>query len=236
MTRIEWADRVWNPIIGCEPISPGCAHCYARAFARRLAGQGIDGYRDVAKWDGTTRLIERRLDDPTRWRKPLRIFLGSMTDLFHRSTPFEWVDRVLEATRDAPHHTYLILTKRADRMREYFARGDGVWPWVWVGASIENQERAREQIPSLLNTPAALRFVSYEPAIGPVDLWGATGQGKIGWIIAGAETGPGKRNAEAHWFRDLLFQCRAAGVPFFFKKDAKGNRELCGKKWEEIPR
>jgi len=235
-TSIEWATDVWNPIIGCSPISEGCKACYAAVFARRLAGMGVEGYADVRGWDGTTRLIEGKLEIPLHLRKPRRIFVGSMTDLFHPSTPAWWVGKVIAAMADAPQHTYMVLTKRADRMREYFSQVDDEIPWLWLGVSVENQARAEERIPDLLATPAALRFVSYEPALGPVDFspW-LKRPPRLNWVIAGAETGPHRREAELDWFRAARDACDDAGVPFFLKKVTGGARTLDGRRHEVIP-
>lgn len=273
-TRIEWTDSTWNPIVGCSRASEGCQHCYAERMAHRLGSnptmQGrYAGLTDArGAWTGEARFIREALEQPFHWKRPRRIFVGSMTDLFHDSVPDEWIYSVLAVVALNPRHTFMVLTKRAARMRHFMATnqkslrkriedtamehfGEEAWAFaansmigalkpalnvgwpmrnLWLGVTAENQARADERIPLLLETPAAVRFVSIEPMLGPVDLerYIEVGlmKGKypkykllptLGWVIAGGETGPGARPMHPDWARSLRDQCAAAGVPFFFK-------------------
>lgn len=231
-TRIEWATATWNPITGCTPISEGCANCYARRMANRLAGRF--GYpADDPFCPGTYH--QERLREPERWKKPRRIFVGSMGDMFHDESVISphnlgWVFGEMYAV---PHHTYLLLTKRPDNMKlivDTIFRGRGVdgipcnTGHIWLGVTAENQARADERIPKLLEIPAAVRFVSVEPMLGPVDLGSYFGHG-LDWVICGGETGSGARPMDIAWARDLRAQCDAAGVPFFFKRVGGGRAD-----------
>ena len=247
---IGWCEKTWNPVTGCTPISPGCANCYAKRMATRLAGRY--GYPDDDPFRVT--LHPKRLEEPLHWCKPQHIFVCSMADLFHDEVPFEFVDFIFAATVLAPQHTYLILTKRPRRMAEYIERGPGgvegrakralrgddpmtpvltgktlAWPLphVWLGVTAEDQQRADERIPILLSIPAAKRFVSTEPMLGPVDLlergyladheWKKGTPGGLDWVIAGGETGRGARPMHPEWVRALRDQCIEAGVKLWFK-------------------
>lgn len=252
-SSIEWTDATWNPIVGCSRVSEGCRNCYAERFAHRWAGT-VETYKGVvestpngSRWTGNVKFIESRLDQPLRWRKPRRIFVNSMSDLFHENVPDEWIDRIFAVMALSPQHTFQILTKRPERMLEYFnAERFGyieaiarkihgkplppgtVMPWplpnVWLGVSVENQKAADERIPLLLQTPAAVRFLSCEPLLGPVDLTRFSAHPlvpnaiPIDWVIAGGESGPGARPMHPDWVRELRDHCQAAGVPFFFKQ------------------
>jgi protein gp37 len=282
-TGIEWCDATWNPIRGCTRVSEGCRHCYAETVAARFSGPGQPyeglaryvsrpqrGYpgaelapdKREARWTGKVAWVERVLDQPLRWRRPRRVFVNSMSDLFHESIPDEWVDRVFAVMALATHHTFIVLTKRPQRMRDYVsdpatlgkvagamtARGFGHiaaalrphWPFrhLWLGVSAEDQATADERIPLLLDTRAAVRVLSAEPLLGPIDLirlpragnmhdW-LTGERetaltkdstpRLGWVIAGGESGPGARPMHPDWPRQLRDQCQVAGVPFFFKQ------------------
>jgi protein gp37 len=240
-TKIEWTDATWNPVTGCTKVSAGCKNCYAeRDFHRPYPGRA---FTDV-------RTHPDRLDQPLRWRKPKRIFVNSMSDLFHEAVPDSFIDSVFIRMAIAQQHTFQILTKRPQRMLEWIPKMlwnvDGLanslnyLPNVWLGVSVENQEAADERIPLLLQTPAAVRWVSYEPALGPVDfrciqtdmveidaLTGDHGvyrplagrsECKLNWVVAGGESGPGARPAHPDWFRKVRDDCRAAGVSFFFKQ------------------
>lgn len=231
-TKIEWTDRTWNPATGCTPISPACDHCYAARMATRLRGRF--GYPAADPFAVT--LHPERLDEPMRWRKPSRVFVCSMGDLFHEDVPTEFILRVLDRANSAPQHVYQVLTKRADRMFDIanLVRESGEhWPLpnIWLGVTAENQEQADKRIPVLLQIPAAVRFVSLEPLLGDVRLdrppsgseplgsgiyppWLIQG---LDWVIAGGETGPGARPMHPDWVRSVRDQCQAAGVPFFFK-------------------
>jgi protein gp37 len=240
-TRIEWADRVWNPVTGCTPVSAGCDNCYARRMANRLRGRF--GYPADEPFGVTVH--PERFAEPMRWRNPARIFVCSMGDLFHEDVPTKTIRNLFAFMDYLPHHTFCILTKRPRRMAEIvteFAVEDGGNPLrnVWLGVSVEDQRAADERIPILLGTPAALRFVSVEPMLYLVDLRylqpgdlstevdalaGTHGvlrphRGRcpgLDWVICGGETGPGARQMHPEWARSLRDQCQAAGVPFFFK-------------------
>lgn len=229
-TKIEWADATWNPMTGCTPVSPACDHCYAE----RMAGRNLP----VTAGHGFTPTFHPdRLDVPLHWRKPRRIFVCSMSDLFHEAFTEEQIDAVFNVFAAAPQHTYMVLTKRPERAKEFVGV---VHPNLWLGVTVEDQQRADERIPILLDTPAAVRFVSVEPMLGEVDLSRYLGvewmdaldgyghemfaalNGQVGklvnWVIVGGETGPGARPMQPEWALDLYRQCKAAGVPFFFKK------------------
>lgn len=250
-TKIEWADRVWNPITGCSKISEGCQHCYAERMSKRLAGRC--GYDKDNPFKVT--FHKDKLDDPLRWRKPSRIFVCSMGDLFHKHIPEIEVLQIFSIMAECPQHTFMVLTKRPERMEEILTSptvSDDVWlrtstgindekstwplPNVWLGVTAENQARADERIPILLQTPAAKRFVSVEPMLGPVDLnrylypqrlcdghaaWQCDDECPrrpgLDWVICGGETGPGARPVHPDWARLMRDQCVAAGTPFFFK-------------------
>lgn len=300
-TSIEWTQKTWNPTRGCSRVSPGCESCYAEKVARRFAGPGgayeglvrlTPGGKPKAQWNGVVRLVPEHLADPLRWRKPVRIFVDSMSDLFHEALTNEQIAAVFGVMAAAPHHTFQVLTKRPERMREWFAwvdddsmvcpfdrvcgnaaahvdpelwerilgelgldqADDGicdpVWPLpnVWLGVSVEDQQRADERIPLLLETPTAVRFVSYEPALGPVDFTRIPVLDKddgeeidrlsalelhvfspgdpeaeehyprLDWIIVGGESGAGARPFDVAWARSTVEQCAAAGVACFVKQ------------------
>jgi protein gp37 len=237
-TKIEWTEYSWNPVSGCTPISEGCQNCYAKRMANRLRGRC--GYPADEPFKVT--LHKDRLEEPLRWKKPRRVFVCSMGDLFHEDVPrwmrFEVMDIILQAKQ----HTFLILTKRPANMKEFFewyyskaGRTIETIKNLWLGVTAENQQRADERIPILLQIPAAVRFVSVEPMLGPVDLSLSDGvdlsvsvgtglkPGKsylinsLDWVICGGETGPGARPMRLNWVRSLRDQCQTAGISFFFK-------------------
>jgi protein gp37 len=301
VSAIEWTDRTWNPVRGCSIVSPGCVNCYAMKQAHRfsgrrlVAGSAIAGYVDGPytgltkrtsagpQWTGIVRTVESALLEPLSWRKPARVFVNSMSDLFHEDVPDAFIDRVFAVMALAPWHTFQALTKRAERMRDYFSpRGDytaewyrrvfaivrrwkdeGVWtmpkgdrqqymlgeahasltagahesrflPNVWLGVSCENQEQADKRIPLLLQTPAAVRWVSAEPLLSALDIrdhltGDSTGHetgGPAGWqsgvaldwVVVGGESGPGARPFDVAWARSIVQQCKAADVPVFVKQ------------------
>lgn len=255
-TRIQWADETWNPMTGCTPVSEACEHCYAERMAGRNlpvtrcpdcntggdigpCGPSPENYafcdrcRDTGYVNFTPTFHPDRLDKPLHWRKPRRVFVCSMSDLFHEAFTDEQIAMVCAEMYRAPQHTYLILTKRPERMRTFFTSDSLPMPhnW-WLGVTVENQQRADERIPVLLDTPAAVRFVSVEPMLGPVRLGPLEGEmgftslhsnfpgmvPGIDWVIVGGETGPGARPMQPEWALDVYRQCKAAGVPFFFKQ------------------
>jgi protein gp37 len=222
-TKIEWCDKVWNPITGCSPVSDGCKNCYAKRMAYRLKGRY--GYPKDDPFKVT--FHPDRLEEPLHWKKPSRVFVCSMGDLFHKDVKEEWMIPIMHKIRlEAKHHTYLFLTKRPQNIENYFAN------WflpnlknLWLGVSVEDQQTADERIPILLQIQAARRFVSVEPMLGSVDLsgWlfinekGDSIEPPLQWMIAGGETGPHARPLHPDWVRSLRDQCQATGVPFFFK-------------------
>jgi protein gp37 len=231
-TAIEWTDATWNPVTGCTKISPGCKHCYAERLAVRLRAMGNPRYRDGF----AVTLHEDQLDLPLRWRRPRRIFVNSMSDLFHEAVPDAYVRRVFDAMARAPWHQFQVLTKRAERL----AALAPALPWpanVWQGVSVESQEYAW-RAEHLRTVPAAVRFLSVEPLLGPIpDL----PLDDIDWVIAGGESGPGHRSLQPEWIRGIRDQCARRGVLFFFKQwggrtSKSGGRTLDARTWDQIPR
>ena len=222
-SRIEWTEATWNPVTGCTPISEGCEHCYAKRMATRLRGRC--GYPAGAPF--LVKVHPDRYNEPFGWRKSKKIFVCSMGDLFHEYVPFPWINEVFSVIQRCAHHRFMVLTKRPERMRNYISKvlqvrgwpeSDIPFPNVWMGITAETQRRADERIPVLLEIPAARRFVSVEPMLGPVDLSQWLGRsGGLDWVICGGETGPGARPVHPDWVRSLRDQCQIAGVPFFFK-------------------
>lgn len=257
-SAIEWTDATWNPVTGCSVVSPGCTNCYAMKLAggRLASHMSRVGLTKPSKagpvWTGELRLNRKWLDQPLRWKRPRTIFVAAHGDLFHEDMPEAWIDSVFAVMAMARQHRFQVLTKRAERMRDYLAdreavidrwerridlRWEGklvgtpwahtkgeVWPLrnVWLGVSVEDQQRADERIPALLDTAAAIRFLSVEPLLGPVALIGlrAVGAGEkvIHWVIVGGESGPDARPMHPTWARSIRDQCAAAGVPFFLKQ------------------
>lgn len=289
-TGIEWTDATWSPVVGCTPVSPGCKNCYAATFAARglhekyvgltVRRKGENG-RTRAVFNGTVRCLPDQLTIPLQWRKPRRIFVCSMSDLFHKSVPFEFIDRVFAVMALCPQHTFQVLTKRPERMAEYLlARREVTWlspgeagsrrqmescqqivqinsngmlykgsggrrleraysscdewplPNVWLGTSVEDQTNADTRIPHLLRCPAAVRFLSCEPLLGPLDLSAFFGGPYVGlpgdkvhenynfginWVIVGGESGAA-RPCDVAWIRSIVKQCKAASVPVFVKQ------------------
>lgn len=218
---IGWADWSWNPITGCSPVSEGCEHCYAAAMSKRFG----------LPW-GTPVFKPERLAEPLKLKKPARIFVSSMSDMFHQHVLFSWRDEIFNVIKHTEHHTYIILTKRPQHLiYEYCAIKE--LPNLWIGVSIENQQRANERIPELLKIPAAKHIVSVEPMLGPVDLTYAAFNGAdslssiegIDWVIAGPETGAGKRPCADWMIYELFKQCANARIPFYDKRKYYIQRE-----------
>jgi protein gp37 len=231
-SAIEWTDATWNPVTGCTKVSPGCKHCYAERLALRLQAMGNPRYR--RGFDVT--LHEDQLDLPLRWKSPRRIFVNSMSDLFHDNVPESFIERAFEVMGRAHWHVFQVLTKRAERLRELAPRLSWA-PNVWQGVSVENS-RYRDRIDALRAVPAAVRFLSIEPLLGPLP---ELPLGGIGWVIVGGESGPGHRPPRAEWIRDIRDQCVTAGVAFFFKQwggrtPKAGGRTLDGQQWDGMPR
>ena len=229
---IEWTEATWNPVTGCDKVSPGCAHCYAERMARRLQAMGQRNYADGF----AVRTHEHMLQHPLRWKKPLRIFVNSMSDLFHGDIPVEFIEQVFGVMNKANWHQYQVLTKRSQRLRELSDRMN--WqPQIWMGVSVENQRHAF-RIDDLRRTGAAVKFLSLEPLLGPLPDLNLEG---IDWVIVGGESGPGARPMRPEWVADIQAQCAGAGVKFFFKQwggvfKKRTGRELNGRTWDEMPR
>lgn len=241
-TRIEWTERTWNPVTGCDRVSAGCDHCYALSLSARLKAMGSRRYQQdghpVTSGPGFGLTLHRALvDAPRHWRKPAVVFVNSMSDLFHERIPFDFLRRVFATMEATPQHTYQILTKRATHLTRVAPR----LPWppnVWMGVTVEDQVQVDRRARRLCRVPAAVRFLSVEPMLGPVDLGGPLWHGycpthdfpggfcigpcpdqqRIHWVIAGGESGPRARPCELDWLRSLRDQCAAAGVPYFCKQ------------------
>ena len=230
-SHIEWTESTWNPITGCTKISPGCKLCYAERMAFRLQAMGQPNYRNG--FDLT--LHERALELPLQWKKPQTIFVNSMSDLFHRDVPLEFVLRVFDVMNRAHWHQFQILTKRSDCLLELSPQ----LPWsnnIWMGVSVENEEYSF-RIDDLRNSNARIKFLSLEPLLGPLPRLRLNG---IDWVIVGGESGPGARPMDQEWVIDIRNQCLQAEVPFFFKQwggfnKKKAGRKLEGRTWDEMP-
>lgn len=280
---IAWCTETWNPLRGCTRVSAGCMNCYAESMAVRFSGPGqpYEGTinTETNRWNSTVRLVPEKLAEPLRWQRPRMVFVNSMSDLFHEDVPGEFIDQVFAVMALAPQHTFQVLTKRPARMLAYMTDGgrprrvgsnngfmadnNVVYPWplpnVWIGTTVENQETADERIPLLLQTPAAVRWLSMEPLLGPVDLkhgewippqgggskvnlfrpW-ETPLPSLDWVVVGGELGSNARPMHPDWARSLRDQCAEAGVPFLFKQwgewapnwnnDDAGNK-ISGSEW-----
>lgn len=238
-TRIEVTEATWNPITGCTPLSPGCRRCYARRFAHRLKGRY--GYPQDAPFALTVH--QNRMDLPLRWKKPRHIFAGSMGDLFHEETPAEALQQVFEVMAQTPRHTYMVITKRPQRLASWVAEQgqallDNLRVHVWMGVSAENQDCAEQRLPLLLDAWPGHVFVCCEPLLDAVHLgpW----LSRLKWVICGGETGPGGHVADMQAVNSLLEQCQGAGVPFFLKHwggpdKKRTGRLLHGRLWEQTP-
>jgi protein gp37 len=255
-TTIEWTDASWNPIRGCSRVSEGCRNCYAEKIAARFsgAGQPYEGLAEMkvvqgppvapgegrtgksertrtekeARWTGTMKFIEEHLEDPLRWKHPRRVFVNSMSDLFHEGVPDSWLrkiyDVMLRSLRTTPH-TFQILTKRPIRMQIFLQKIHPLQmdPHIWHGVSVEDQDTANVRIPMLMGADSAIRWISYEPALGPISIAHylkvpGPGWPKIDWVVCGGESGTHARPMHPQWARSLRDQCQDAGVPFFFKQ------------------
>ena len=228
---IEWTESPWNPVTGCTKVSPGCKHCYAERMAKRLQAMGQPNYRDGFRLT----LQPQMLELPLTWRKPQTIFVNSMSDLFHVDVPLDYVQRVFDVMRRAHWHRFQILTKRSARLAELAQHLDWA-PNVWMGVSVETATYF-SRIDDLRTAPAAVRFLSLEPLLGPLPRMDL---GRIGWVIAGGESGPRARPMDSSWVVDIRDQCRRARVPFFFKQwgganKKKAGRLLDGRTWSEMP-
>lgn len=243
-SSIEWTDVTWNPVAGCLVITPGCTNCYAMRMAARLEAMGVAKYEGLTRksgnryvWTGKVRLDEASLEAPLKWRKPRKVFVNSMSDLFHPDVPADFVAKVWSVMERTPQHTYQILTKRPERMREVITELDlPALEHVWLGTSVEDAA-VLSRLDDLRATPAIVRFVSFEPLIGSV---AGADLNNIHWAIVGGESGPRARPMDEKWVDEIRLNCLAAGTAFFFKqwggknKKAAG-RTYLGKTWDELP-
>ena len=239
MSKIEWTERTWNPVVGCTKLSAGCKHCYAETMSLRLKAMGVVDYRGGF----ALKTLPHRLAEPLERKKPTMYFVNSMSDLFHEKVPFSYIDQVFDVIRRTPQHTYQILTKRGTVIRRYFESRD-VPDNAWLGVSVENRRHGVPRIPELQAVDAAIRFLSVEPLLerlGQIDLTG------INWVIVGGESGHKARPMKKEWALEVRNQCIEADVAFFFKqwgqwgadgvrrsKKANG-RSLDGKIWDQFP-
>lgn len=234
-SAIEWTDVTWNPVTGCTKISPGCDNCYAERFSERF--RGVPGHPFEQGFDLTLR--PERVSQPLGWRMPKMIFVNSMSDLFHKHVPTEFIDRVFETMEQASWHTFQVLTKRSSRMRNYVNNRytDRAAPWhIWLGTSVEDGSK-RSRIDHVRQMNAETRFLSVEPLIGPMGKIDLSG---IHWVIVGGESGPRARPMKEAWVTEVRDQCVTASVPFFFKqwggiRPKSGGRELHGLEWSQYP-
>ena len=240
-SSIEWTEATWNPTTGCDRTSPGCDHCYALTLSKRLKAMGVDKYQS----DGDPRtsgpgfkltVHDDVLQVPFGWRQPRLVFVNSMSDLFHKDVPISFIRSVFDVVRETPRHTYQLLTKRSKRLRHVAPNLD--WPAnLWMGVSVESS-KYNFRIDHLRDVPAAVRFVSAEPLLGPLGEVDFTG---IDWVIAGGESGPRARPMDIAWGRELRDQCLREDVSFFFKQwggrtPKIGGRELDGRTWDDMPK
>jgi protein gp37 len=277
-TKIEWSQETLNPFFGCTKVSDGCKNCYAEKMARRLVAMGLKHYNHVltdGKWNNHVVFNPSVLEIIPRWKKPRIVFVNSMSDTFHENMNNSWIDELFGYMNAFKKHTFILLTKRPERALQYYKEGANYWliykracevrgiipnvngftrpdmlDNVWLGVTAENQAMADKRIPILLQIPAAKRFVSVEPMLGPVELfnvsqwanveewWGR--RLEINWVICGSESGPGRRPFNEDWARHLRDQCIMPGIPFFYKQRYIGNKKfsmplLDGKVWDQIP-
>lgn len=243
-TSIEWTDATWNPVAGCTILTAGCTNCYAMRMAARLDAMGTKKYRGLTRksgkravWTGKIRLDENALNIPHSWSRPRKVFVNSMSDLFHDDVPLDFIAKVWLVMKQTPRHTYQILTKRPERMAEVLAAAPfEVLPNVWLGTSIEDG-RVLHRLDAIRRVPTVIRFVSLEPLIGSVASGDLTG---IHWAIVGGESGPRAREMKPIWIDEIEAMCRRSGTAFFFKqwggknKKAAG-RTLNGRTYDEMP-
>lgn len=239
MSKIEWTEQTWNPITGCTKVSPGCKHCYAETMAKRLQAMGVPGYENGFKLS----LVPERLNQPLQRRKPTMYFVNSMSDLFQDGVPESFIDQVMDVISATPQHTYQILTKRSENMRDYFSTRL-VPDNAWLGVSVEDKKYGKPRIPDLLRIKAKTRFLSVEPLLEDLGRLRLKG---IHWVIVGGESGRGARPMREEWAISIRDQCEKENVDFFFKQwgawgeDGKrrnkraNGRKLDGKVWDTIP-
>ena len=231
-SQIEWTDMTWNPVTGCSKVSQGCKYCYADRMSKRLNAMGLEKYKNGFE----VTLHPDLINVPLTWTKPRRVFVNSMSDLFHEDVPFDFIQRVFAVMEKCPQHVFQVLTKRSERLLELSEML--IWPNnVWMGVSIEDH-RVLDRVRHLQDVPAAIRFLSCEPLIGSVNELPLSG---IHWIIVGGESGPGARPMKKEWVDEILNQCRSASVPFFFKqwggvRKKRAGRTLRGRTFDEFPK
>ena len=230
---IEWTDATWNPVSGCTKVSPGCAHCYAETITLRFKRGG-------PFLPGKTTILPHpeRLEIPAKWRDPRMVFVNSMSDLYHEEVPFQFISEIFDVMREHDRHTYQVLTKRPERMLEYYEwAGRFEWPeHIWAGVSVENQYWADRRVPLLRQLPAPIRFLSCEPLLKPVEL----DLDGISWVIVGGESGHRARPMNEDWVLGIKGECERTGVAFFFKQwggrtSKSGGRKLSGQEWSQMP-
>lgn len=238
-SKIEWTERTWNPTTGCTKVSPGCKHCYAEVMAKRLKAMGVPGYENGFELT----VLPKRLNEPLRRKKPTVYFVNSMSDLFHDEIDDGFLDQVFQSIWGTPQHTYQLLTKRAERMADYFADRE-VPPNVWLGVTVEDQEYGLPRIDALRHIDASIRFLSVEPLLEDLGAMNLTG---IDWVIVGGESGPKARPMQESWVLNVKVQCDTSGVHFFFKQwggwgadgkrraKSKNGRHLKGRTWDAMP-
>lgn len=237
--KIEWTEQTWNPTAGCTKVSSGCKNCYAETMAKRLQAMGVEGYENGFKFT----LVPSRLNHPYKRKKPTVFFVNSMSDIFHEEMPDEYLEQIFDVIRDTPHHTYQLLTKRADRMLEYFTKNE-IPKNIWLGVTVDNRRHGVPRIDKLRNIKATVLFLSVEPLLehlGEIDLT------NIDWVIVGGESGPKARPMDKEWVLDIKRQCEEKDVAFFFKQwgtwgadKVKRNKKVNGKKlngevWQQYP-
>ncbi len=238
-TKIEWTEETWNPSVGCTKVSAGCKYCYAEVMAKRLQAMGAKGYENGFEF----KIMPERLEQPLKKKKPTKFFVNSMSDLFHEKMPDDFLDRIFDVIRQTPQHIYQILTKRENRMFEYFE--NNLPPKnVWLGVTVEDKVSGLPRIDKLRDIPASIKFLSMEPLLedlGEIDLTG------IDWVIVGGESGPKARPMREEWVINIKKQCEEKGIPFFFKQwgtwgadmvkrnKKKNGRVFQGKIWDNYP-
>ena len=231
ISTIEWTETTWNPVTGCDKVSPGCKHCYAERMAMRLQAMGQYRYRDGFKLT----LQEDLVDLPLSWKKPRKVFVNSMSDLYHNDIPLDFIQKVFNTMNQAARHTFQVLTKRSDRLRKISK--DLIWTDnIWMCVSVENEDYAH-RIDDLLATDARIKFLSLEPLLGSLRMVSLKG---VDWVIVGGESGPGARPMEETWVLEIRDQCEDLGIPFFFKQwggfnKKKTGRSLEGRFWNDYP-
>ena len=231
LSKIEWTETTWNPVTGCTKISYGCKHCYAERMSKRLQAMGMEKYRRGFE----VVVHESVLQEPLKWKSPSLVFVNSMSDLFHKAVPIDFVQSVFGVMNQASQHTFQVLTKRPGRVKQIDARLDWA-PNIWLGTSIES-EKWLHRLERLKSTGARTKFLSLEPLLGPLPDLDLAG---IDWVIVGGESGPGARPMDAEWVREIRDNCVDSEVPFFFKQwggvfKKRTGRTLDGRTWDEMP-